>query len=267
MDYAGFWRRLAAWLLDFVILQIAFIAIGLAIGVVVGIFMAVRGQTEIPNFKESPWINLLGVLVAWFYFAGFESSSYQATPGKMALGIQVTDLHGRRISFARATGRHFAKILSALLLLIGFLMIAFTREKQGLHDIIAGCLVLKKKRRLRATALIPGSLESEPWRRYAAHVTEPCQASDSLLLSHARFQFLFNDDKHATRVLAAVPEPLRMLLPAPSGEGYTPAEAAPDVAGRYLVWFENVCLTRPTARQLMNHVVDQGGAIYEVVLQ
>jgi uncharacterized RDD family membrane protein YckC len=61
----------------------------------------------------------------------------------MALGIIVTDLEGRRIGFGRATGRYFAKILSALILGIGFLMVAFTQRKQGLHDMIAGTLVVR----------------------------------------------------------------------------------------------------------------------------
>jgi len=73
-----------------------------------------------------------------------ESSELQATLGKMALGICVTDKYGNRISFGRATGRHFAKIISSLTLGIGYLAAAFTEKKQALHDIIAGCLVLKR---------------------------------------------------------------------------------------------------------------------------
>ena len=72
-----------------------------------------------------------------------ESSAKQATVGKMALGIIVTDLDGRRIGFGRATGRYFAKILSALTLGIGFLMAGFTERKQALHDMVASCLVVK----------------------------------------------------------------------------------------------------------------------------
>jgi uncharacterized RDD family membrane protein YckC len=72
-----------------------------------------------------------------------ESSAKQATVGKMALGIIVTDLEGRRLGFGRATGRYFAKILSALILGIGFLMAAFTERKQGLHDMVASTLVVK----------------------------------------------------------------------------------------------------------------------------
>jgi uncharacterized RDD family membrane protein YckC len=72
-----------------------------------------------------------------------ESSAKQATVGKMALGIIVTDLDGRRIGFGRATGRYFAKILSALTLGIGFLMAGFTERKQALHDMVASCLVIR----------------------------------------------------------------------------------------------------------------------------
>lgn len=88
--------------------------------------------------------NVAGYLASWIYFAAFESSESQATPGKKALGIKVTDLNGKKISFGRASGRFFAKYLSAALLCVGFIMIAFTKRKQGLHDIIAGCLVVNR---------------------------------------------------------------------------------------------------------------------------
>ena len=69
------------------------------------------------------------------------SSSYQATLGKMIFGMKVTDLSGNRLSFAHATGRHFAKWISSLTLCIGYIMVGFTERKQGLHDMIAGTLV------------------------------------------------------------------------------------------------------------------------------
>lgn len=92
----------------------------------------------------SMMIAAFSIMAGWLYAAGMESSSYQATLGKMALGLKVTDLRCNRISFARATGRHFAKWLSALILMIGFIMVAFTERKQGLHDMLAGTLVVKK---------------------------------------------------------------------------------------------------------------------------
>jgi uncharacterized RDD family membrane protein YckC len=117
--YAGFFLRFVAWVLDSFILAIP-------TGVLVYLIPAIHP-----------------VLYIWLYYAYMESSAYQATLGKMLLGIKVTDLKGKRITFLRATGRYFGKILSGLILGIGFLMIVFTEKKQGLHDIIAKCLVVK----------------------------------------------------------------------------------------------------------------------------
>ncbi|MFW9806568.1 MAG: RDD family protein [Candidatus Thorarchaeota archaeon] len=125
VQYAGFWKRFVAWIIDMVATQVVISAVSLVTGGIGG--------------------GLLGLVGGWLYFALMESSSKQATLGKMALGIIVTDYNGNRISFARATGRHFAKIISAILLLVGYIMIAFTEKKQGLHDIISGCLVVRAK--------------------------------------------------------------------------------------------------------------------------
>jgi uncharacterized RDD family membrane protein YckC len=84
---------------------------------------------------------ILLVFGSWLYEAFMESSSYQATLGKMIFGMKVTDLSGNRISFERATGRHFAKWLSTMILGIGYIMVGFTERKQGLHDLLAGTLV------------------------------------------------------------------------------------------------------------------------------
>ena len=86
---------------------------------------------------------VLGILMLWLYFARMESSSNQSTFGKRALGIIVTDLEGKKISFLRATGRLFGKLLSAFIFPIIFLMVAFTDKKQALHDMIASCLVVR----------------------------------------------------------------------------------------------------------------------------
>jgi uncharacterized RDD family membrane protein YckC len=80
----------------------------------------------------------------WLYHTMMESSRHQGTLGKMALGIKVTDLNGSRISFARANGRFFGKWLSGAIMNIGYLMAAFTSQKQALHDILAGSLVVLK---------------------------------------------------------------------------------------------------------------------------
>jgi uncharacterized RDD family membrane protein YckC len=71
-----------------------------------------------------------------------ESSSFQATLGKRALGLRVMAINGEAASFGRASARYFAKILSSILL-IGYIMAAFTEKKQALHDRMAGCLVIR----------------------------------------------------------------------------------------------------------------------------
>jgi uncharacterized RDD family membrane protein YckC len=87
---------------------------------------------------------LIALVLDWLYYTLLESSVWQGTLGKKALGLEVTDLGGRRVSFGRATGRFFARIISGLTLGIGFIMAGFTERKQALHDIIAGCLVIRK---------------------------------------------------------------------------------------------------------------------------
>jgi len=86
----------------------------------------------------------IGQIIGWLYFALMLSSSKQATLGMMAVGLRITDLQGRRISFARATGRHFASLVSQITLFIGYLFILWTEKKQTLHDLMAGTLVLTK---------------------------------------------------------------------------------------------------------------------------
>jgi uncharacterized RDD family membrane protein YckC len=125
--YAGFWRRVAAAIID-----------GLILGAVTAPFtFGFDGANGYSGRASS-----ISTVVSWLYYAFMESSAKQATLGKMALGIRVTDLDGNRIGFGKATGRYFGKILSALILGIGFLMVAFTQRKQGLHDILAGTLVV-----------------------------------------------------------------------------------------------------------------------------
>ena len=88
-------------------------------------------------------INLAFTMACWLYWSLLESSAWQATLGKKIMGLQVTDLQGRRISLERASGRYFGKTLSTLSLLLGFLMAGFTKKKQALHDLIAGTLVVR----------------------------------------------------------------------------------------------------------------------------
>ena len=126
-QYASFGKRFLAALLDGVILAI-----------INGLISAVLG-------KNTGLASLVGILVAWLYYAVQESSEKQATLGKQALGIVVTDLEGKRIDFVKATIRYFSKILSTLILMIGYIMAAFTEKKQALHDMIAGTLVVNRR--------------------------------------------------------------------------------------------------------------------------
>ena len=138
MSYAGFWKRFAAAFIDAIITMIG----GAVIGFIFGIIM-VAGGTDDPDVLEGLG-NILGFFLGWIYYSVMESSPTQGTLGKMALGIKVTDLEGNKVGFGKATGRYFGKIISALILLIGFIMVAFTEKKQGLHDMMAGCLVVNK---------------------------------------------------------------------------------------------------------------------------
>jgi uncharacterized RDD family membrane protein YckC len=90
-------------------------------------------------------VQLVALVATWLYFALMESSPRGATVGKMVMGLRVVDEQGNRLSFLRATGRFFAKYISAIILMIGFLMAAFTDRKRALHDIIAGTLVVKTR--------------------------------------------------------------------------------------------------------------------------
>lgn len=130
--YADFGSRFAAALLDGVILSI----VGIIVGFVLGAILGKDGPKFIPF--------ILQTAIAWFYYAYLESSPKQATIGKQALKIIVTDIDGNPISFSKATIRYFSKWISGLILLIGYIMAAFTEKKQALHDIIAGTLVVKE---------------------------------------------------------------------------------------------------------------------------
>jgi uncharacterized RDD family membrane protein YckC len=141
--YGGFWLRFVAMIVD-----------GMVLGIVLGP-LAFIGVVLLPTFLPRSDMMLLAVLagfltyvvmavIAWVYFAKSESGAKMSTIGKRAFGLQVTDLNGQRVSFGRATGRFFGKILSGFFF-IGYIMAAFTARKQGLHDLLAGCLVIRRR--------------------------------------------------------------------------------------------------------------------------
>jgi uncharacterized RDD family membrane protein YckC len=156
--YAGFWLRFVAYVIDALLVGAAVVVVAaIAIGFLgtEGIREAIeqmgRGMNQ-PN-PVFPWglfvaifvLMIVSLAAQWLYFAGMESSQYQGTLGKMALGLVVTDMNGQPISFARASGRFFSKVITGLVpFAIGYIMAGFTEKKQALHDMIASCLVLRK---------------------------------------------------------------------------------------------------------------------------
>lgn len=149
--YGGFWIRFVAYIIDRIIVGIVatpfFFIIAMPTILRVA-HEAERNQEPSPEFVFS----MLGALSTfivlffvgyWLYEALLTSSSWQGTVGKRVLRLKVTDEAGNRIGFGRSTGRFFAKILSQALLWIGFIMVAFTDRKRGLHDMIAGTLVVR----------------------------------------------------------------------------------------------------------------------------
>ena len=141
--YAGFWYRALALFIDTIISVVASLVVVVPLAFAMGAAMSSSYSLSQIEAAGELLGNVLGAVVGWLYFTISESSSWQATPGKKMLGLRVTDEAGNRIGFGRANGRYFSKILSAITLGIGYLMVAFTDKKQGLHDKIAGTLVYK----------------------------------------------------------------------------------------------------------------------------
>ncbi|MBT1698703.1 RDD family protein [Fulvivirgaceae bacterium PWU4] len=127
LQYAGFGIRFGAYIIDFVLLFVVNFVIGLALA-------------QVPLLGS-----LISLVIGVCYFGYMESSDGQATLGKMAVGIKVGDENGGPITFMNALGRYLGKIVSALLLCIGFLMVAWDEKKQGLHDKMAGTYVFHAK--------------------------------------------------------------------------------------------------------------------------
>lgn len=149
MTYGTVQQRILAFIVDVMILLVALAAVE-ALGLPVFddfrvIKVTVDGATEARNQLE---YSVTGIVVTlalfWGYYVGFEVSKYEATPGKIAMALRVTDMEGRRIGVIRSSVRHFAKFLTLATLTIGFFIAIFTRKRQTLHDLIAGCVVISK---------------------------------------------------------------------------------------------------------------------------
>lgn len=137
--FAGFWMRTLAYLVDWALIVLVAFLFLLMFVVAVGYDMSPQEMESIGAAIGQ----LFGMVIAWLYFTVAESSPWQATPGKKLLGMRVVDANGNRIGWWRANGRYWSKILSALMLWIGFLMVGFTEFKQGLHDMAARTFVIR----------------------------------------------------------------------------------------------------------------------------
>ena len=148
--YASFWTRATAYTIDYTLVSVSTTVLLLVILRMLGISLISMGEGLSDSsglmrmFGQIVILEVVDIAATGIYFAWMESSSWQATLGKKMLGIRVTDLGGRRISFARASGRYLAKLISSAVFCIGFIMAAFTEKKQALHDIIAGTLVVER---------------------------------------------------------------------------------------------------------------------------
>jgi uncharacterized RDD family membrane protein YckC len=142
LRYGGFWIRFVAAIIDGIIVQAVVLPLSFLVGGVTGMAGAMSGvQNTGLQIMGGAFGFVIGVAGSWLYEALMESSVRQATLGKMIFQMKVTDLSGNRITFARATGRYFAKWLSGLTLFIGYIIAGFTERKQALHDMVAGTLV------------------------------------------------------------------------------------------------------------------------------
>jgi uncharacterized RDD family membrane protein YckC len=158
VTYASFGARFVAMIIDYIIIGVLQGVVITPILAVMGLGIASQAQgNDLENLSDAEAIGLVGTMMAgigttlivvWsislLYFAILESSKSQASVGKMALGIKVTDVNGDRLNFGKALLRSVGKVISGMIMYIGYIMAAFTEKKQGLHDMIANTIVVKK---------------------------------------------------------------------------------------------------------------------------
>ncbi len=137
MQYAGFWVRFWAMVIDSIIWIPLMLLIYLKFTLDAFQMRAEAGLTFI--------YFLVSIITPWLYYALFEAGKWQATPGKRLLGVFVTDLNSKKITFGRASARYFSKFISSLILGIGYIIAGLTQNKQALHDMIASTLVYRGK--------------------------------------------------------------------------------------------------------------------------
>ncbi|MFY0608202.1 MAG: RDD family protein [Cyclobacteriaceae bacterium] len=156
-DFAGFWLRAIAYIIDYIILQLTQSLAVMPLLGLLGFEFSETPELDWSTLGEAQSISqlnsfyaemapllVLGMTISLLYYSLMESSKHQGTIGKMAVGIKVTDLNGIRLNLGLAIIRNVSKIFSALFLMIGYIMAGLTSKKQGLHDMIANTIVIKK---------------------------------------------------------------------------------------------------------------------------
>jgi len=153
MNYAGFWLRFVAYIIDYILIWVvqSFVAIPI-LGA-----MGMNFASNMENMSEGEAMGAIASIIAAasatamitfvliiVYYTLMEASKFQGTVGKIILGLKVTDINGNKLDVVKALIRNISKIISSLILLIGYIMAGFTEKKQALHDMIAGTLVVKK---------------------------------------------------------------------------------------------------------------------------
>lgn len=144
LTYAGFWLRVWAGAIDIALEASGALVLTFVIDFALRRFGRLLGVSPFVSKVATGMAFILVLAVgSWLYSAFTESSSWRATIGKRALGLQVVTAEGDRIGFGQATVRHFMKFLSLFFLTIGFMMAGWTKRRQALHDIPTDCLVIR----------------------------------------------------------------------------------------------------------------------------
>jgi len=138
--YAGFWRRAIAGLVDAFVFAFPNAILRVLAGLPMSFSFRAMDDTDVGRALT---VSLASWMISWLYCALLESSAAQGTLGQQLLGLRVSDLPGRRISFGRASARFFAQVLSFAMCGIGYLFILWSSKRQALHDMIAGCVLVR----------------------------------------------------------------------------------------------------------------------------
>ncbi|QDE41246.1 RDD family protein [Luteibacter pinisoli] len=153
-EYAGFWLRFGAWVIDYIVITVPSTFIAMAMGfqhAITTLFQQMetnQAAAMSAYLDEVRPISYIVLLIGFAYYVLCESSKWQGTLGKLAVGIRVTDTSGQRLTLGRAAGRNLIRLanavpfLSVFLPMVFYVTAAFSERKQGIHDMLAGTYVL-----------------------------------------------------------------------------------------------------------------------------